>query len=196
MDYFDLYRCENRHCKQAGILDSEPDGIPGIPEPTWVPCPVCGCPMDKVRRADEQDILAVPRLTRYGRLGPVFTIRVDYPAYDRPDLAWGETDRREVMASDACLEKKDAESDTIFTTEAARILRAAPSRTTYLARTGVIPAFKVGKKEWRYSRKSLEEWVLGQAARCLNIPRRLPRPHAQSVPLSPWHPRRPMSRPT
>jgi len=81
---------------------------------------------------------------------------------------------------------EDADSDVIFTPEAAILLKATESRTTYLARTGVIPAFKVGKKEWRYSRKALEEWLQMQAKRCLDVPALSPIP---SIPKPSMKPR-------
>jgi len=68
------------------------------------------------------------------------------------------------------------ESDVILTLEAASLLKTTESRTTHLARTGVIPAFKVGKKEWRYSRKALQEWVRKQANGCADVPTPLPQP--------------------
>jgi excisionase family DNA binding protein len=51
-----------------------------------------------------------------------------------------------------------AESDILFTPEAAALLRATTQQTSELARKGLIPAFKIGKR-WRFSRKTLCEWV-------------------------------------
>lgn len=176
MDHFDLYQCRDKRCDRTGILASPPEGTPDISEPCWIPCPACGAPMGLVRRANEDEIQSPGLLTRYGRLGPIFSIRTDGPAFDGPAFGSIDVVVEKGARQNAPSRSEDADSDVIFTPEAATLLKATESRTTYLARTGVIPAFKVGKKEWRYSRKSLVEWVLNQARKGLDLPWHLPEP--------------------
>ncbi len=166
MDNFHLYQCKAGDCGQAGVLDYRPIEIAGISEPTWVPCPRCGQPMESIREADEHEAQALPALMRYGRLGPIFSIRTDDSAYAE---IWNDSIDADVDNSASTVPSKteDPDSDVIFTPEAAALLKATESRTRFLARTGVIPAFKVGKKEWRFSKAALQEWVHKQANGCL-----------------------------
>jgi hypothetical protein len=163
MDHSYLYQCTDESCGQMGTLDCRSVEIPGISEPTWVPCPNCGGPMEPLRQADDHEVQNLPMLTRYCRLGPIFSIRTDGPAYEGASFGSAESGVSNATAPEAPVQQENPDSDVIFTPEAACILKATESRTAYLARTGVIPAFKVGKKEWRYSRKALEEWVQKQA---------------------------------
>lgn len=99
-------------------------------------------------------------LTPYGSGWPVFTIKSEWAAASLPD--------------DVDAQPEDLDSDVIFTSEAARLLKATKSRTTFLARTGVIPAFKVGKKEWRCSRAALQEWIRSQTKGSPELPEPTP----------------------
>jgi excisionase family DNA binding protein len=60
------------------------------------------------------------------------------------------------------------ESDILFTEEAAVLLRATTQQTSEMARKGLIPAFKVGKR-WRFSRKILLEWVEKASTKHLDL---------------------------
>jgi excisionase family DNA binding protein len=60
------------------------------------------------------------------------------------------------------------ESDILFTEEAAVLLRATTQQTSEMARKGLIPAFKVGKR-WRFSRKTLLEWVEKESTRRVDL---------------------------
>jgi len=141
--------------------------------------------MDKVRRAEEHEIQSLPVLTRYGRLGSVFSIRTDGAAYEGASLGSIDSGCAKNTTPSAPSQSEDADSDVIFTPEAANLLKASESRTTYLARTGVIPAFKVGKKEWRYSRRALEEWLQMQAKKCLDLPALIPTPSIPKPSMKP-----------
>jgi excisionase family DNA binding protein len=117
--------------------------------------------MKSLREAEEDEIRSLPLLTRDGRSGPVFTTRTDAADFPRNPSSLA-TSLGKTSVSYGSPEYQDKDSDVIFTPEAAAILKATESRTRSLARTGVIPAFKIGKKEWRYSRTSLKEWVQEQ----------------------------------
>lgn len=132
--------------------------------------------MEPLRQADEHEVGSLPMLIRYCRLGPIFSIRTDGPAYEGASFPSSDTGGGNASNPSAPSQLEDADSDVMFTPEAAILLKTTESRTTYLARTGVIPAFKVGKKEWRYSRKALEEWVQKQAIGSLDVPAPIPVP--------------------
>jgi hypothetical protein len=185
MDYFDLYTCESRHCEQTGILNHRPECISGVSEPTWVPCPACGSPMDMVRRAEEHEVGSLPVLTRYGRLGPILSIRTDGPAYEGTSCPSIDASTGNAIAPTAPPQPEDGDSDVIFTPKAAMLLKATESRTRCLARNGVIPAFKVGKKEWRYSKKALEEWVRNETIGSIGMPAPLPNPSRLKTSVKP-----------
>ena len=95
----------------------------------------------------------------YGPGWTVFTIRTPW-ATGCPSHDDGE-------------QPQNAESDVIFTPEAAAVLKTTLSRTRSLARKGVIPAFKVGKKEWRYSKRTLLEWMQKQAQGRVGVQERI-----------------------
>jgi excisionase family DNA binding protein len=176
MDLSFVYQCKDAACGHEGVSDYWTEEIPDNSEPTWVPCPKCGKSMEPLRLADETDKRMLPQPIRYCRWGPVFTIRFG-PTEDWPSKpAISDSEHKQVSTAVAPSKQQNIESDIIFTSEAARILRTTPSRTTYLARTGVIPAFKVGKKEWRYSREALEEWILMQARKSTGLPHPIPEP--------------------
>jgi hypothetical protein len=126
--------------------------------------------MDVVRFANEHEIHTLPMLVRYCRLGPILSIRTDGPAYEGASYPSIDASAGNAISLTAPSQLEDGDSDVIFTPEAARLIKAAESRTRCLARTGVIPAFKVGKKEWRYSRKALEEWVRNQTIGSMGMP--------------------------
>jgi excisionase family DNA binding protein len=132
--------------------------------------------MDKVRRADEREVQILPLLFRYCRLGPIFPIRTDGPAYEGASYPSIDAGAGNAISLTAPSQLEDGDSDVIFTPEAARLTKTNESRTRCLARNGVIPAFKVGKKDWRYSRKALEEWVRNQAIGSISVHTPLPKP--------------------
>jgi hypothetical protein len=132
--------------------------------------------MDMVRRAEEHEVGSLPVLTRYGRLGPILSIRTDGPAYEGANYPATDASAGNAISLTAPPQLEDLDSDVIFTPEAARLIKATESRTRCLARTGVIPAFKVGRKEWRYSKKALEEWVRNQTRGSSGMPTPLPKP--------------------
>jgi excisionase family DNA binding protein len=114
--------------------------------------------MEAVRPVDEYEVQTLPTLMRYSRLGPIFSVRTDGPAHVGLNFSSDDTGARNRSRPEYLEQQPDVESDIIFTPEAAELLRATTQQTSELARKGMIPAFKVGKR-WRFSRTTLLEWV-------------------------------------
>jgi len=194
-----VYRCVEPACGLTGVVrDAD---LRNLEATGPVTCPYSGHRMDRIRKASEQDHKELELLTPVVREagGPVIlqadpwwpmknlrvvSNRIFFGLGSLPYLSGNilatcpqpshvpHSKSEETSQST----DQDDESDVIFTLEAARLLKTTESRTTHLARTGVIPAFKVGKKEWRYSRKALEEWVRKQANGCADSRESIPVP--------------------
>lgn len=201
-----VYRCVEPQCGLTGVVN-EAD-LQSLQTTRPVTCPYTGHTMDRVRKATDEDQKSFEPLTPVVPVpdGPVIlqadpwwpmehmrvvSTRIMYGLGGIPDaneytLPTSPDPSENLPPKDGIsgqeTEQAD-ESDIIFTGEAAILLKTTQSRTTYLARSGVIPAFKVGKKEWRYSRKALEEWVLKQVSGCVSLPESIsvPPPHKQPV---------------
>ena len=194
-----VYRCVEPACGLTGVVrDAD---LRNLEATGPVTCPYSGHKMDRIRKATDKDQKALEPLAPVIRESggsiilqadpwwPMKNLRV---GANRIFFGLGGTPSLSGNVLQTCSEQsfvphsrsediswptdQDDEFDVIFTSEAASLLKTTESRTTYLARTGVIPAFKVGKKEWRYSRKALEEWVRKQANGCADSRESIPVP--------------------
>jgi len=194
-----VYRCVSPECGLIGVVrDAD---LRNLESTGPITCPYSGHSMDRIRKASEQDHKELEFLTPVVREagGPVIlqadpwwpmkNMRVGanriffglgslpyLSEYVRPNCPQPSHVPHSKSEETSQSTGQVDESDVIFTLEAASLLKTTESRTTYLARTGVIPAFKVGKKEWRYSRKALQEWVLNQATGAAFVPAPLAKP--------------------
>lgn len=174
---FFLCLCKTESCGRTGVVEHYPHSGSSLEEEFWVPCPQCSQDMDVVRPAEHDEVLSLPKLTKWTRTGPTFYIvnpidpRADaywalgYPSWDyekrralmpSPLHETGRSESRQKAATAA-----DPE-EIVFTEQVAEWLKMDEAKVRRLARGKIIPAFKVGK-EWRFRRKDVEAWLDGQA---------------------------------
>ena len=169
----DIYQCNA--CGHIGVLKSplHPMG------PSWVPCS-CGKPMKMVRGATSYEIRDLPMLTRHGLHRPIsstasLALERHTATKQSPEPKPKQRRSQRPIAG--------PDSEIIFVPDVAAMLNYTEAKVRRLAKAGTLPGFKTPSpgtegKEWRFHRRSIEQWLQKMCSN--SLPVTLPDPSASS----------------
>lgn len=170
----DLYECEV--CGHKGVLNA-PLGPVGAAS---VPCKSCGERMNMLREANEYEIRNLPFVTPSGFWGTILsransTLERHTATTQLPEPKPKQRRSLRPIAG--------PDSEIIFVPDVAAMLNYTEAKVRRLAKAGTLPGFKTPSpgtegKEWRFHRRSIEQWL---QKRCSNsLPPTSPAPASPS----------------